>query len=139
MGAVISPSRVMTARIGWLMAVSNCRSRLVMMPTSVPPSSTMGTPLIEKRSMTRSASWSVLSGLSVIGSRIMPLSDRFTRSTSLACRSIGMFLWMMPMPPSRAMAMAMRDSVTVSMAAASSGMESSMRLVRRVETSVSLG
>ena len=37
-----------------------------------------------------------------------------------------MFLWMTPMPPSCAMAMAMRASVTVSMAADSSGMLSRM-------------
>ena len=33
-----------------------------------------------------------------------------------------MFLWMMPKPPSRAIAMAMRESVTVSIAADISGM-----------------
>ena len=33
-----------------------------------------------------------------------------------------MLLWMTPMPPSCAMAMAVRDSVTVSMAELSSGM-----------------
>jgi hypothetical protein len=43
------------------------------------------------------------------------------------------------MPPSRAMAMAMRDSVTVSIAAATSGMDSSMLRVSRVVTSVSRG
>ncbi len=50
-----------------------------------------------------------------------------------------MFLWMIPIPPSRAMAMAMRDSVTVSIAAERSGMARGMRRVRRVRTLVSLG
>ena len=50
-----------------------------------------------------------------------------------------MFLWMMPMPPSRAMAMAMSDSVTVSMAAVIMGVFSRMVLVRLVEKSTSLG
>jgi hypothetical protein len=40
-----------------------------------------------------------------------------------------MLLWMMPIPPSWAMAMARRDSVTVSMAADTSGM---FRLISRV-------
>ena len=37
-------------------------------------------------------------------------------------RSMDMFLWMIPKPPSRAMAIAVLDSVTVSIAADSSGM-----------------
>src|SRR5690606_26398891 len=45
----------------------------------------------------------------------------------------------MPMPPSRAMAMAMRDSVTVSMALESSGVATEMRRVIREEVSASLG
>src|SRR3989339_1151114 len=50
-----------------------------------------------------------------------------------------MFLWRKPTPPSRAMAMAMSDSVTVSMAAVSRGTLSEMRAVSRVLTEVSLG
>ncbi len=39
------------------------------------------------------------SGRIVTGSTIiMPLSERFTRSTSSACRSIDMFLWTTPIP-----------------------------------------
>jgi hypothetical protein len=76
---------------------------------------------------------------SVMGFMIIPLSERFTRSTSAAWRSMGMFLWMIPMPPSRAMAMAIRDSVTVSMAAEIRGMLSWIRSVRRVTTEVSRG
>ena len=52
-----------------------------------------------------------------MGSRIIPLSDFFTLSTSTACFSGDMARWSTPMPPSRANAMAKRPSVTVSMAA----------------------
>ena len=65
-------------------------------------------------------------GESVIGLTIMPLSERLTASTSLACSSIDRFLWMTPMPPCCAMAMAMAASVTVSIAALTSGMFSRM-------------
>jgi hypothetical protein len=57
----------------------------------------------------------------VIGLRIIPLSERFTRSTSAACRSTDMFLCSTPMPPARAIAMAISLSVTVSIAADTSG------------------
>ena len=52
---------------------------------------------------------------------------------------MGMFLWMMPMPPMRAMEMAMADSVTVSMAAESSGIRSGMEGVSHVERSTASG
>lgn len=52
---------------------------------------------------------------------------------------MGMFLWMMPMPPMRAMLMAMADSVTVSMAAESRGMRNSMEGVSQVEMSTASG
>ena len=63
----------------------------------------------------------VISGLTVMGSLITPLSNFLTRPTSRAWFSIDMFLWMMPMPPSCAMVIASRASVTVSMAADSTG------------------
>ena len=81
--------------------------------------------------MSAVASRTVSLGRSVIGLRIMPLSDRFTRSTSAACRSIDMFLWSTPMPPARAIAIAISDSVTVSIAAETSGTRSSMPRVKR--------
>ena len=74
-------------------------------------------------------------GESVIGSTIMPLSDRFTRSTSEACSSIDRFLWMTPRPPCCAIAIARRDSVTVSIAALTSGTFSRMWRVSCVLTS----
>ena len=63
----------------------------------------------------------VMSGETVIGSRITPLSNFLTRATSAAWPSMVMLLWTMPMPPSCAMVMARRASVTVSMAAETSG------------------
>ena len=69
----------------------------------------------------------------------MPLSDRFTRSTSDACSSIDRFLWITPRPPCCAMAMASLDSVTVSMAALTSGTFRRMFRVRRVVTSTAVG
>ena len=80
-----------------------------------------------------------LVGERVIGLTIIPLSDRLTRSTSDACSSIDRFLWMMPMPPCCAMAMASRDSVTVSIAALAMGTFSRMLRVKFDETSTSLG
>ena len=65
----------------------------------------------------------------VTGSTIMPLSERFTLSISPAWASMLRLRCTMPMPPCCAMAMAMRDSVTVSMAEESSGVFSVMSRV----------
>src|SRR4051794_7523034 len=79
------------------------------------------------------------SGRMVTGSTIIPASLRFTRSTSSACASTGRFLWMMPIPPSWARAMARRDSVTVSMAAERIGMFISIPRQTRVRSSAWFG
>ena len=81
----------------------------------------------------------VCSGEMVTGSTIMPLSERFTRSTSSAWRSMVMLRCTKPRPPCRAMAMARRDSVTVSMAAETMGMFSEILRVRQVRVSASVG
>jgi len=52
----------------------------------------IGTPEMRKRRISAAASRSGRSGPRVIGLRIIPLSERFTRSTSAAWRSIDMFL-----------------------------------------------
>jgi hypothetical protein len=57
----------------------------------------------------------------VIGSTIMPDSKRLTLATSAACTSIERFLCTKPMPPSCAMQIAVRCSVTVSIGDATSG------------------
>ena len=66
----------------------------------------------------------------------MPLSERFTRSTSSACRSIVMLRWMIPMPPCCASAIARCDSVTVSIAALTIGMFSPILRVNHVRVSI---
>ena len=108
------------------------------MPT-VLSSRTTGTPEMPIACVRSMTSRIVMSGPTVIGLRTMPLSNFLTIETCWACCSIVMFLWMMPMPPSCAMAMASRDSVTVSMAADRIGMFSVMSAVRRVLRSTSRG
>ena len=68
-----------------------------------------------------------------------PFSERLTVSISSACRSMLMFLWMMPMPPSRAIAMAILEVVTVSIAAVRKGELSRIPLTSSVEMSTSAG
>ena len=75
----------------------------------------------------------------VIGFTTIPDSYFFTRRTSAAWATGSMFLWITPMPPASAMAMASALSVTVSMAAEMIGMRSSTARVRRVEVSASAG
>ena len=101
-------------------------SRLVRMPTSRPSASVIGTPEKRKRCISASASCSGASGGSVTGSVIMPLWLRLTFCTSAAWASIGRLRWITPMPPWRAMAMAMPASVTLSIAAETSGTASVM-------------
>ena len=62
---------------------------------------------------------------------MIPFAERLTLSTSSRCCSIDMFLWMIPIPPSFASAMARSLSVTVSMGELSSGMLIAIRLVSR--------
>ena len=57
----------------------------------------------------------------VTGSTTIPLSYFLTLVTSSACCAGLRFLWMKPIPPDCAMAMAVRASVTVSMAALTNG------------------
>ncbi|CAB4690219.1 unannotated protein [freshwater metagenome] len=91
----------------------------------------MGTPLNLKRFISASASCSVAVGVSVTGSVIMPLWLRFTFCTSAAWSSMERLRWMTPMPPSRAMATAIGASVTLSIAADTSG---TARLMSRANT-----
>ncbi len=112
--------------MGRLSRLSNRMSRLVRMPTSLFVSSVMGRPEIRCSRMTSKAllirSW----GRRVMGSTIIPLSWRLTLSTSSAWASTDRLRWMMPIPPCWARAMAIRDSVTVSMAELTTGMLSGM-------------
>ena len=117
---------------------SNFRSRLVMMPTNF-PFSVMGTPEMRNLPIKSSASCRVCSGEREKGSVITPFSERFTLSTSSACSFTDIFLWIIPMPPWRAMAIAILCSVTVSMLALIIGMFKVMALVRRVDRSTIFG
>ena len=69
----------------------------------------------------------------------MPDSLRFTLSTAVAWSSIDRLRCKIPMPPWRAIAMAMRSSVTVSIAEESSGAFTEMRFVSWEDVSASLG
>src|SRR5882672_10373081 len=101
------------------------------MPTTL-PFSTTGNPDTRCCCVSARSSRTVMSGDTVTGSRSTPDSKRLTLATSAACFLAVRFLWMMPMPPSCAMAIARRDSVTVSIAAETSGMFSWMLRVSRV-------
>ena len=91
------------------------------MPTSRPSASVIGTPENLKRCISASASCRAAVGGSVTGSVIIPLWLRLTFCTSAAWSSIVRLRWITPMPPWRAMAMAIRASVTLSIAAETSG------------------
>ena len=118
--------------------VSNLKSRLVRIPTSF-FFWVIGMPVILYFFITSSASLIFCSGSMVIGSGIMALTDRFTLSTILRCLSGFKFLWMMPMPPSWASAMARFVSVTVSIGAPTNGHFSLIFRVKRVQISTSVG
>ena len=57
----------------------------------------------------------------VLGSRTTPLSYFFTCLTAFACSAIEQFLCKTPKPPASAKAIAIRASVTVSIAAETKG------------------
>ena len=78
-----------------------------------------------------SASPIVASGEMVIGSSIIPASERLTTSTWWAWSSMDRLRWMMPSPPCRAMATAIRASVTVSIGEETSGTRTVIRLDTR--------
>ena len=124
---MISGDLVITSATGLFMSTSKRMSRLVMMPTRAPVSSTTGSPEIRNRAHIASTSARVLSGEQVTGSVTMPASDRLTVSTWPACSATGRLRCSTPMPPARAIAIAIRDSVTVSIAELTSGTRSRMR------------
>ena len=141
-GAVTSGITVMisrTRRVAKSAAGTNRRSRLVMMPSRVRSAAITGRPETRYRPHSSSSSARVASGPTVTGSVIIPDSDRFTRSTWCAWSSMERFRCSTPMPPWRAIAIAIRPSVTVSMAADSSGTATRMLRVRRAVVSTSEG
>ncbi len=138
-GAVISGIGVITSVTRRLWSVTNRMSRLVTMPTSTPSGLVTGTPEIRYRAHSSSTSATVASGPQVTGLVIMPASDRLTVSTCCACSSAERLRCSTPTPPMRAMAMAIRASVTVSMAEETSGTFSVIWRVSRAVVSASLG
>ena len=115
------------------------RSRLVQMPSRRFCSSTTGRPETRNWPHRESKSSRVASGPMVTGLVMRPVWVRLTRSTWWAWSSMERLRCRMPMPPWRAMAIAIRDSVTVSMAALASGTFKEISLVRRVPVSTSEG
>ena len=141
---VISRSLVMSSATGWFGFVAKRTSRFVRIPTSLPrlpfgPRSTTGMPEMPWRFIRPSASLSVSSGKMVIGFRTMPDSNFFTSRTCSACGSGSRLRWMTPRPPFWAMAIAMRASVTVSIAEAMIGRLRAIERVSRVSTLTSAG
>ena len=106
---------------------------------SSPAASTTGSPEMRYRAHIASTSARVSEGEHVTGSVTIPASDRLTVSTCDACSSIDRLRCRTPMPPALAIAMAMRDSVTVSIAELTSGTRSVMLRVTRDDVSTSLG
>ena len=75
----------------------------------------------------------------VTGFSIIPLRKCFTRATCCAWFSGVRFLWITPMPPSLAIAIAIWLSVTVSMAALMKGAFIAMLREKRVAVEASAG
>src|SRR5690242_4905472 len=98
-----------------------------------------GMPLISCCRIRATARCTGASGSMVTGSTTMPLSYFLTLVTSSACCWMVRFLCTNPSPPSCAMAMAVRASVTVSMAALTMGMRSRRFLVSWAPTSTCRG
>ena len=80
-----------------------------------------------------------MSSFKNIGSVITPFSCLLTLSTSIACSAIVIFLWIIPIPPSLAIAIAILDSVTVSILALINGIFNDIFFVNLVFKLTSLG
>ena len=137
--AVTSGIGVMTSRTGRERSISKRMSRLVMIPSSRLVPSVTGTPEIRNFAQRASASNSVASGRQVTGSVTIPASERLTISTWAAWSSAERLRCSTPIPPWRAIAMAIRASVTVSIALETSGIFSATLRVSWVVVSASLG
>ena len=125
---------VITSTIFLSWFFSNLKSLLVTIPIKSKFSLTTGIPPILFSFIMANASLTEEFWGSVIGSKIIPLSERFTFLTSADWSEIDMFLWRTPIPPSLAIAMAIFASVTVSIAAETMGILSFIFLENWVET-----
>ncbi|MBA7664114.1 hypothetical protein ES703_72165 [subsurface metagenome] len=108
------------------------------MPTSFLPS-TIGMPETFCSFISSCAFLTGWPGDNVTGSRITPCSERLTLATSRFCASTERFLWIMPIPPSWASAIASAASVTVSIAAETIGIFIVILSVNCVRASAWLG
>ena len=136
---VIKLLTVMISLIGSDISFWKRKSRLVTIPTSLFWSSTIGIPPILFSFINLNASATDASTVSVIGSKIIPLSDLLTFLTSRACLSMDIFLCKTPIPPSWAIAIAILDSVTVSIAADTIGIFNLIFFEKFVEVLTYLG
>ncbi len=114
--AVVMSLRVIIALTGWSRLRSKRMSRLVTMPTGRPSAATTGRPEISCRRINSTATASFCSGAMVTGLMTTPVSAFLTFVTSSTCSAMVKFLCTIPMPPSRAMQIAVAASVTVSIA-----------------------
>ena len=113
----------------------------VIMPTSLSSESSTGKPLnfspmrrfSARRKEMSSSAWKQ------IGLAMSPLRWFFTFATCAAWSSSSRFLWMQPMPPESAIAIAIGASVTVSIAAEMNGVFIFVREVSLVSSEVSSG
>eukprot|EP00419_Tripos_fusus_P056127 CAMPEP_0172800152 /NCGR_PEP_ID=MMETSP1075-20121228/2384_1 /TAXON_ID=2916 /ORGANISM="Ceratium fusus, Strain PA161109" /LENGTH=147 /DNA_ID=CAMNT_0013637995 /DNA_START=193 /DNA_END=633 /DNA_ORIENTATION=- len=112
MGVITAPTRVV------LRSLMKSVSRFVTNPSNfepILPFSVTGKPVKPHFARISSSSDSSMVGPMHMGSMMKPLLYLLTFMTSSTWSSTDMFVWMIPMPPSRATAIAMFDSVTVSM------------------------
>ena len=130
---------VITSVIFLARSFSNLRSLLVTIPLRIPSLSITGMPPILYSLIRFIASPTVAFRLIVMGSNIITFSALLTLLTWAACFSTDMFLWITPIPPSRAMAIASSSSVTVSIADDTTGVLMRMFLVNNELRSTSLG
>mmetsp|Transcript_50508 Transcript_50508/g.109917 ORF Transcript_50508/g.109917 Transcript_50508/m.109917 type:complete len:294 (+) Transcript_50508:772-1653(+) len=115
-------------------------SRFVTTPRSfepILPSTVTGKPVKPHFLRSSSSSASVVAVGMHLGSMMKPLLYCFTSITSLHCSSTGRFVWMTPMPPCSAMAMAILLSVTVSMGLDTTGVRSGIFFEKREFSSTS--
>ena len=130
---------VITSLTGLLLFFSKRKSRFVTIPINSLLELTIGIPPILYFSILVLASETNAVTGRVTGSKIIPDSERFTDLTFSACSSIVMFLCNTPIPPSRANAIAISLSVTVSIAADTIGIFKGMFLLNLDDMETSLG
>mmetsp|Transcript_4483 Transcript_4483/g.9721 ORF Transcript_4483/g.9721 Transcript_4483/m.9721 type:complete len:203 (+) Transcript_4483:173-781(+) len=119
LAGVMTCSTVTELRLG-----TKSVSRFVTSPSKVEPiapSSVTGKPVKPHCALSMSRSDKSMSGLIHTGSTMKPLLYFLTFVTSLTWSSMDRLVWMMPNPPWSAIAMAILDSVTVSIGLETTG------------------